>query len=119
MSPAFLDAPRALQRWRQLALAASLLLAVGSGLVMSGRLGGPREGSRGAGDDPREGLLERFDVRRRADVVSEGLTPVSFYPGRGLPDYWHGDPASAEAARRAAQNLVGRGRREANADKGD
>jgi hypothetical protein len=91
MSAAFLDAPQSLARWRHLALAASLLVAVGGGMFLTGRVGW-REAAQPAprGDGTialREGVLEAWDVQRTDDPVTERVQTVSL-PSRGVPGYW-------------------------------
>ena len=65
MSPAFLDAPRTLLRWRRAAIAASLLLALGTGYALSGGFAsGPPDAGFRRLHDPREELLPAY---READ----------------------------------------------------
>jgi|GEM_PF-6747692 len=95
MSATFLDAPVSLARWRRVALAASVLLAVGVGLVVSGRLSLAPE--RGVQDrELRDALLPRLDARQGfaagAGNSDDVLQPV-LLPGRGMRGYFVGRPA--------------------------
>ncbi len=98
MSAAFLDAPASLARWRGVALAASVLLAVGAGLLASGRLS--LMPARGTQDqDLRDALLPRLEARREperggASRSDDVLQPVML-PGRGMGGYFVGRPAAS------------------------
>jgi len=85
MSPAFLDAPASLARWRGVAMAASVLLVAGVALVASGRLALAPE--RPETDRVlRDALLPRLDARN----LQEGddiLQPV-LLPGRGVQGFY-------------------------------
>jgi hypothetical protein len=111
MSAAFLDAPASLARWRGMALAASVLLAVGGGLLASGRLALVPES--GAQDrELRDALLARLDARygrtdgdprldgsgRRDD---DALQPVML-PGHGMRGYYVVRPTPVRAPPRTA-----------------
>lgn len=78
MSVAFLDAPRSLARWRRMAVAASVLVAAGAGLLASGRLAwrDPAAGRGPVGPDLREVLLERLDARTDAGAARASVVPV-------------------------------------------
>jgi hypothetical protein len=112
MSPAFLDAPHSLAVWRRVAVAASLLVAVGAGLWATGRMGW-RDGPGGTRDpevrDARESLLLRWNAPRRGggdaafDLEDASVTPVVF-PARGQRDFWL---APARPGSRAALNDSG------------
>ena len=97
MSVAFLDAPRSLSQWRWTAVAASVLVFMGAGLLASGRLAW-RDGAseRGPNDgviELRDALLDRFDARRADDAPASVVQPVDL-PGRGSSDYWGWVPRS-------------------------
>jgi hypothetical protein len=86
MSPAFLDAPVSLARWRAFATAAGVLLAVGVGLVATGRLGfrspeGPQD------QDLRDALLPPFTATRAAGEGDDLAQPF-LMPGRGVRNYY-------------------------------
>ncbi len=75
MSGAFLDAPRALALWRRTALAASLLLVVGGGLLVRERLGAAGALAQGrplTAADPRDGLLLPHDAGEGSGTPTAG-----------------------------------------------
>lgn len=109
MSGAFLDAPRALALWRRTALAASLLLVVGGGLVVRERLGGagaPPQGRPLTAADPRDGLLLSQDASERTGAPAAGA-------GAAVP-VAHAEQGSAARARRPVFLWI-RGRGDAGA----
>jgi hypothetical protein len=86
MSAAFLDAPASLARWRRMAVAAGLLLAVGAGLVVSGRL--ELRAPAGTHDlDLRDALLPQLATGLKLDHDEDTLQPV-LMPGQGVSGFY-------------------------------
>lgn len=100
MSPAFLDAPASLARWRRVALAASVLVVTGAALLASGRL--TLTVGRPSADegvlDLREVLLERFDARLPSDDIEARPQPRLLLPASN--NFYVFGPASRPGAQK-------------------
>jgi len=104
MSPAFLDAPASLARWRGLATAASVLLVAGVALVASGRRALAPE--RPETDRVlRDALLPRLDARN-LEAGDDTLQPV-LLPGRGVRDFWRSQRIGPSGGNGVGPNGVG------------
>lgn len=91
MSPAFLDAPLALARWRMVGVAASVLVLAGAGLVLTGVLG-VAPAPAGRERDLRDTLLPPLagppGVRTAPRAAGDDLLQPVLLPGQGVRGYY-------------------------------
>ena len=106
MSGAFLDAPQSLVRWRMLATAASLVLAVGIGLQL-GRQDAASPRAPHPLSDPRDELLLRLDAP--VATAGEAIQPVGLPGAQAAPGTWVSDEPARAAGTMVFTFPAGRG----------
>lgn len=91
MSEAFLDAPRALARWRMVGVAASVLLVAGAGLMAAGVLGvtpAPTGRERDLRDTLLPPLAGPSGVRALPRQAGDDLVQPVLLPGQGVRGFY-------------------------------